>query len=53
MAKWVLEIPEGYTNCTHCPCCDGDAVASRMCEKFDCDKYDLSQMILTKIEDDK
>ena len=53
MAKFILEIPEGSTACEHCPFSDSEICASAIWadEGFDCQKYDLSEVEIKKVEE--
>ena len=53
MAKFILDVQEGTTQCEHCPFAD-----SEICDNaiwfdagWDCRTYDLSTVEITKIED--
>lgn len=54
MAKFILEVPEGTTQCEHCPFAD-----SEICENvlwsdvgFDCTRYDFSEIEIEQWDDD-
>lgn len=53
MAKFILDVQEGTTQCEHCPFADSDICASAIwaAEGFDCRKYDFSEIEIKKVEE--
>lgn len=53
MAKFILEVEKGSTQCEHCPFADSEICSAAIWadEGFDCQKYDLSTIEIKKIED--
>lgn len=53
MSAFLLKIPEGTTQCEHCPFADSEICCSAIWadEGFDCQKYDLSEIEIIKIEE--
>lgn len=59
MAKFILEIPDGKTNCSDCPFVEeiyyhtGERdvmINSKMCVNFECGKLDLTKMIIKEYD---
>ena len=53
MAKFILEVPEGTTQCEHCSFADSEICSSAIWaeEGFDCSKYDFSDLEIEKWTD--
>lgn len=49
MAKFIIEVDEGRTLCEHCPFADSEVCESVFEDLFNCDKYDLSDLKITKL----
>lgn len=51
MAKFIVEVEEGVTQCEHCPFADSEVCDCAFEDLFVCSKYDLSDLKITKYED--
>ena len=53
MAKFIVEVEEGHTQCEHCPFADSEICNSAIWADagFNCQDYDLSELEIEKIED--
>lgn len=55
MAKFILEIEDGSSNCATCPFsfwdCGEYACGNALTTSIDCDGVDFSKMKVTKIEE--
>lgn len=49
MAKFIIEVDEGCTLCEHCPFADSEVCEGIFEDLFICDKYDLSDLKITKL----
>lgn len=52
MAKFILDVPEGTTQCEHCPFADSEICENALWSDtgFDCRKYDFSTLEIEKYE---
>lgn len=53
MAKFIVEVEEGHTQCEHCPFADSEICVSDLWagEGFNCQEYDFSEVEIKKVED--
>lgn len=49
MTKFIIEVDEGPTLCEHCPFADSEVCENIFEDLFDCEKYDLSDLKITKL----
>lgn len=49
MTKFIFNINEGITSCEHCPFADSEVCEGAFEDLFICDKYDLSDLKITKL----
>lgn len=49
MAKFIIEVDDGTTLCEHCPFADSEVCEGAFEDLFICDKYDLSDLKITKL----
>lgn len=52
MAKFILDVQEGATQCEHCPFADSEICENTVWldEGFDCRKYDFSTLEIEEYE---
>ena len=51
MAKFIVEVEEGRTQCEHCPFADSEVCDCVFEDLFVCSQYDLSDLKITKYGD--
>ena len=53
MAKFILEVPEGHTECEHCPFADSQFCYDNLDDvaELDCHSFNLSTITIKQIED--
>ena len=52
MAKFILDVQEGTTQCEHCPFADSEICENALWSDmgFDCTKYDFSTLEIEEYE---
>lgn len=51
MTKFIVEVEEGHTQCEHCPFADSEVCEGAFEDLFHCERYDLSDLKITKYGD--